>query len=170
MRALEGVDMSNRPSLLPFLQKAFENIAKAEVATGLKAAMDLGIFRQTDVMVTNAEYRIYEAKKVALGMFLTGHNPGKPRTDIPVGGVSATAAFMIAVDGMVKSGWASEHDRLIADKVAWIIGGGDRAEGQTISEQELLDMERKVFMDLLREEKTVERIQYMLMNNKPLRN
>jgi 3-hydroxyacyl-CoA dehydrogenase len=90
--------------------------------------------------------------------------------DIPVAGESATAAFLIAVEGMKNAGWATEHDALIAEKLAFILGGGERAEGQTISEQELLDLEREAFMSLLREQKTIDRMQHMLMNNKPLRN
>ena len=170
MRAVEGLSMKNSPALLPFLQTAFENIAMANVGKGFKEAVDFGLLRDSDIMVVNADYRLTEAKKIALGLAEAGHNPGKPRTDIPVGGENAVAAFMIAVDGMVEAGWASEHDRLIANKVAYIIGGGQRAEGQTISEQELLDLEREAFMSLLGEEKTQARMQYMLQNNKPLRN
>lgn len=170
LRFTEGVDMSNRPSLLPFLRNAFESIATAKVATSFGQAVEFGFFRHHDVMVPNAEHRIHRAKEVALGLAAVGYDPGRPREDIPVIGESGTAAFMIAVDGMKDAGWASEHDVKIANKLAYIIGGGKRAEGQTISEQELLDLEREAFMSLLGEEKTLERIQYMLMNNKPLRN
>jgi 3-hydroxyacyl-CoA dehydrogenase len=121
-------------------------------------------------MVPNRDYLMHEAKQVALGMAKAGFDPGKPRTDIRVGGESTKAAFMIAAEGMKDAGWASEHDQKIAGKLAHILAGGSRFEGQTISEQELLDMEREAFMSLLGEQKTIERIQYMLMNNKPLRN
>jgi 3-hydroxyacyl-CoA dehydrogenase len=170
LRFVEGVDMRNNPSLLPFLRNAFESIATAKVATSFKEAVDFGFFRRTDIMVANPDYRIARAKEVALGLKAVGFDPGFPREDIPVIGESGTAAFMIAVDGMKDAGWASEHDQKIANKLAYIIGGGQRAEGQTISEQELLDLEREAFMSLLTEEKTIERISHMLMNNKPLRN
>lgn len=170
LRFTEGVDMSNRPSLLPFLRNAFESIATAKVASSFGQAVEYGFFRRQDVMVPNAEYRIARAKEVALGLAAVGYDPGRPREDIPVIGESGTAAFMIAVDGMKDAGWASEHDQKIANKLAYILGGGKRAEGQTITEQELLDLEREAFMSLLGEAKTLERIQYMLMNNKPLRN
>ena len=99
-----------------------------------------------------------------------GFDPGKERTDIPVGGEATKAAFIVAAKGMRDSGWISDHDVLIASKVAHIVAGGDRWEGQTISEWELLDMEREAFMSLLGEEKTKARIAFMLQNNKPLRN
>jgi len=170
LRATENLNMTNKPSLLPFVQSAFENIAKAEVATSFKAAQDLGLLRSSDKMVVNADYRLTEAKAAVLGLAATDFDPGRPRDDIPVVGESGTAAFMLAVESMKDAGWASEHDQLIANKVAYIIGGGQRAEGQTISEQELLDLEREAFMSLLGEPKTLERISYMLQNNKPLRN
>lgn len=170
LRATEGLDMTNKPSLLPFVQGAFQNIAKAEVATSFKQAVDLGYIRATDKMVANADYRLFTAKEEALNMAAAGINPGAPRTDIPVVGESGTAAFMLAVETMKDAGWASEYDQFIANKVAYIVGGGQRAEGQTISEWELLDLEREAFMSLLGEEKTQARIQYMLMNRKPLRN
>ncbi len=170
MRMVEGIRGGATPPLLPFAQKAFEAIATAKVAVGFKEAQDFGFFRDSDVMVPNADYRFYVAKKMALGMVEEGFAPGKPKMDIPVAGVNAEGAFKIAVWGMQQSGWATPHDGTVAAKIAPIIAGGDRYEWQTISEQELLDMERKNFMELLNEDKTKERISYMLMNNKPLRN
>jgi len=170
LRMEEGlVDGADVP-MLGVHKVAFENVATAKVAVGFKQAQDFGILRKNDVMVANKDYLMHEAKRMALGLAQAGFDPGKPRSDIRVGGASAKAAFMIAAEGMKNSGWASEHDQKIANKLAHILGGGDRFEGQTISEQELLDMEREAFMSLLGEEKTIERIQYMLMNNKPLRN
>jgi 3-hydroxyacyl-CoA dehydrogenase len=128
------------------------------------------ILRPTDVMVPNRDLLIHKAKQVALGMRQAGFDPGLPRVDIVVGGESTKAAFTIAGKSMRDSGWISDHDVLIASKLAHIIAGGDRWEGQTISEWELLDLEREAFMSLLGEPKTRERIAYMLQNNKPLRN
>jgi 3-hydroxyacyl-CoA dehydrogenase len=170
VRSVESLEGRTNVPVLPFVQKAFESVAKADVATSLKQAIDLGYLRSTDVLVPNAEYRITRAKEEALKMANGGYTAPEPLNAIPVGGESTTAAFMIAVAGLKDTGWASDHDQLIANKVARIMGGGARAEGQTISEQELLDMEREAFMELLKEEKTLERMQYMLQNNKPLRN
>jgi 3-hydroxyacyl-CoA dehydrogenase len=169
LRTVEGRGASNT-AILPFAQKAFENVAMAKVAVGMKDAVDNVIMRSTDVMVPNRDLVIYRAKEVALGMAKAGFDPGLERKDIPVGGEGCKAAFIVAAKGMRDSGWISDYDVHIATKVAHIVGGGNRWEGQTISEWELLDMEREAFMSLLGEEKTKERIAYMLQNNKPLRN
>jgi 3-hydroxyacyl-CoA dehydrogenase len=170
LRSVEHIDTTHKPSLLPFVRKAFENIATAEVAIGFKRAIDVGYLRPNDVMIVNADHRLIRAKEIALGMAASGFNPGKPRTDIPVVGESGTAAFRLAAQAMKDSGWATEYDLMIANKLAYIIGGGKRADGQTISEWEILDLEREVFMSLLGETRTQERIQHMLMHRKPLRN
>jgi len=169
LRTVEGRGPANT-ALLPFAQKAFENIAMAKVAVGFGDAVDNVILRPTDVMAPSRELLIHRAKEVALGMRKAGFNPGLPKTDIPVGGESTKAAFIVAAKGMRDSGWISDYDVHIASKVAHIVAGGNRWEGQTISEWELLDMEREAFMSLLGEAKTKERIAFMLQNNKPLRN
>ncbi len=148
----------------------FRTLLEIAQATGFKAAVDVGYIRPNDYMIVNAEYRIARAKEIALGLAATKFDPGEPLTDIPVVGQSGAAAFMLAAQGMFDAGWATEHDLFIANKLAHIIGGGYRAEGQTISEWELLDLEREVFLSLLGEEKTQARIQHMLMHRKPLRN
>lgn len=170
VRAVENVDNPFNPTLLPFVRTAFQNIATAEVGTGFKRSMEAGYVRPTDIMEPNAEYRLTKAKQVALAMAAGPFDPGSPRDDIPVVGESGAAAFTLAAISMNDSGWATDYDLHIAKKLAWILGGGSRFEGQKVSEWELLDMEREVFMSLLGEEKTQERIQHMLMTRKPLRN
>lgn len=170
LRSVENVTNPFNPSLLPFVRTAFQNIATAEVGTGFKRSMEAGYVRSSDIMVANADHRLSRAKQVALSMAAAGFDPGKPRTDIPVVGESGRAAFELAAISMRDSGWATEYDLHIAKKLAYILGGGRRFEGQTISEWEILDMEREVFMSLLGETKTQERIQHMLMTRKPLRN
>ncbi len=120
VRAGEGLNGKTDVPLLSFVRGAFESVAKADVATSFKQAIDLGYLRDTDVMVPYAEYRITRAKEEALKMANGGYTPPAPLTAIPVGGESTTAAFMIAVDGLKVTGWASEHDQLIANKVATI--------------------------------------------------
>ncbi|NLH47022.1 MAG: 3-hydroxyacyl-CoA dehydrogenase [Myxococcales bacterium] len=169
LRTIEGKGAANT-AILPFAQKAFENVAMAKVAVGMKDAVDNMILRATDIMVPNRDLLIYKAKQVALGMRKAGFDPGLPRVDIPVGGESTKAAFIVGAKGMRDSGWISDYDVFIATKLAHILAGGNRWEGQTISEWELLDLEREAFMSLLGEPKTRERIAFMLQNNKPLRN
>ena len=170
LRAVEGLQPKSRPPLLPLVQIAFENIAMAKVAVGFKEAQDFGILRKTDIMVPNADYRIYVAKKEALGLAETNFDPGEPLMEIPVAGENSHAAFLLAVDGMYTTGWATPHDRTVSAQIAPIIAGGKRAEWQTISEQELLDMEVENFLKLLAEPKSQERIFHMVQFGKPLRN
>ncbi len=172
LRAVEHISPDALPytPLLPFARRAFEAIAKADVATSFKQAIDIGYLRPSDKMVVNADYRLTEAKKVALAMAEEGFDPGEPKKNIPVVGVNGRAAFIMAAKAMRDAGWATDYDVFIDEKLAYIIGGGERAEGQFISEWELLDMELEVFMELAHQEKTKERIIYMLQNKKPLRN
>jgi 3-hydroxyacyl-CoA dehydrogenase len=169
LRTIEGRGDAKAP-ILPFAQRAFENVATAKVAIGMKDAVDNGILRASDIMCPSRDLLIHRAKEVALGMREAGFDPGLPRTDIVVGGESTKAAFIVFVKGMRDNGYVSDHDLLVSSKVAHIVAGGNRWEGQTISEWELLDLEREAFMSLLGEPKTRERMAYMLQNNKPLRN
>ena len=170
MRAVEGIAPGVKVPLLPFAQRAFENIATAKVAVGFKEAQEMNILRKSDIMVPNADYRIFKAKEVAMGMAAGPFDPGEPAMAIPVAGINTLAAFKIAVEGMYRAGWATPHDRTVSGQIAPIIAGGERAEWQTISEQELLDMEVENFMNLLSEPMSQERIFHMVQTGKPLRN
>ncbi|MDP8255189.1 MAG: 3-hydroxyacyl-CoA dehydrogenase/enoyl-CoA hydratase family protein [Candidatus Alcyoniella australis] len=170
LRLSEGIRGGAEPPMLPFSMKAFEAIATAKVALGAKDAMDMGILRETDQITINRDYQIYDAKNLVLGMAKSGFNPGKPRTDVKVAGEGATAAYMVAVDGMYRSGWATDYDRVVAAKVAHVVGGGAMAEGTQVSEQYLLDLEREAFLSLLGEQRTKDRIITMVTTGKPLRN
>ena len=170
VRSVEGLLPGIEVPLLSFARRAFENIGMAKVATGFREAQELGILRRSDIMVTNRDHVIERARRVALAMAAEGFDPGRPRTDIPVAGESGKAAFLVAATGMRDAGWISDYDLHIAKKLAHVITGGCRAEGERVSEQDLLDLEREAFLSLCGEEKTVERIQHMLMKNKPLRN
>ena len=85
-------------------------------------------------------------------------------------GENALAAIRVAVFGMTQGGFASEHDAHIATKIGYILTGGNRREGEIMSEQDVLDLEREVFVSLCGTEKTQQRIQTMLATGKPLRN
>ena len=93
-----------------------------------------------------------------------------PRKDILVLGRTGLGALYIAAHSLKLGNYASEHDIKIAQKIAWVLCGGDLTSPQTVSEQYLLDLEREAFMSLCGEPKTLERIQFMLENGKPLRN
>jgi 3-hydroxyacyl-CoA dehydrogenase len=79
-------------------------------------------------------------------------------------------ALYSAINEYRLGGYMSEYDEVIAQKLAYVICGGDLTSPQKVNEQYLLDIEREAFMSLLGNQKTLDRIQYLLMNNKPLRN
>jgi len=155
---------------IPTLIDKFKTIATADVATSAQAAFTKGYLSHTkDSLVINTKRNIGEAKKKVLA--LADDYVQKPqRTDIHVLGRSGLGALYVAAHSLKLGGYASEHDIKIAKKVAFVLCGGDLTAPQKVSEQYLLDIEREAFLSLCGEPKTLERIQYMLQNNKPLRN
>ena len=155
---------------LPYVSKAFETIALAKVSASGPDAQRLGYLQTTDAFTMNRERLMADAKAKALERVREGYHPPAPRTAIPVGGESVTAALNLAVHLMWRAGRATDHDALIARKLAHIFGGGNLPHPTTVGEQYLLDLEREAFMSLLGERKTLERIQHTLKSGKPLRN
>ncbi len=156
---------------LNVLQEYFLTIGMAKVATSAYEAFDLGLMQKgKDVVVVNKDRQIAEAKKHALLMAEAGYTQPAARKDVLVLGKQALGAFMVATDSMQASRFISEHDQKIANKLAYVMAGGDLSEPTKVSEQYLLDIEREAFLSLCTERKTLERIQHMLKTGKPLRN
>ncbi len=154
--------------VLAGLQRAFEAIAMAKVSGSAKEAKALGLLAESDKIVMNRAHLLGEAKKLALAMSET-YVPRKPEP-VFAAGRDAYAALLIGVAGFVEAGYASEHDALIARKLAYILTGAALAEPQWVDQQFLLNLEREAFLSLIMETKTQERIMHMLQTNKPLRN
>ncbi len=161
-RGVEGADA------FPFIKRAFEQIAFAKVSLSGSQALEM-FLTPADSLSMNPDRLIADAKEVALGLAHAGYRPARPRTDIPVLGRPALTAFKAGIHNFRRGGQISEHDALIATKVAGILCGGDRAPG-VASEQHYLDLEREAFLSLLGTKKTQDRIQNMLKTGKPLRN
>ncbi len=157
---------------LNVLQEYFLTIGMAKVGTSAYEAFDLGLLEKgKDVVVVNRERQIAEAKKHALLMAEAGYTqPATRKDDVLVLGKQALGAFMVATDSMQASRFISEHDQKIANKLAYVMAGGDLSEPTKVSEQYLLNLEREAFLSLATERKTLERIQHMLKTGKPLRN
>ena len=155
--------------LFPFVQRAFENISTAKTSTSGAEFVELGYLSENDIITASLDQQIKRAKDVCLGMIQAGYTPPLPATMTALG-EPARAAFRVALYGFVQGGFASEHDALIAEKVAHILTGGDRLAGSKVTEQDILDLEREAFVSLIAMEKTQARIQQMLMTGKPLRN
>lgn len=154
--------------VLPHLQKVFEQIALAKVSGSAKDARDMGILAPTDRIVMNRDHLLGEAKREALHMAdgYIANNPAK----VWAAGRDAYAALLIGIEGFLESRQASEHDALIARKLAYVLTGGAVSEPGWVDEQVFLDLEREVFLELVQTPKTLERMAFMLQNNKPLRN
>lgn len=156
---------------LNVLQEYFLTIGMAKVATSAYEAFDFGILQKgKDVVVINRERQIAEAKKHALLMAEAGYTMPIKRTDVKVLGKQALGMFLVGTDSMEAGKYISEHDKKIANKLAYVMAGGDLSEPSFVSEQYLLDLEREAFLSLCTERKTLERIQHMLKTGKPLRN
>ncbi len=156
---------------LPELQNRFLTIGQAKVATSAYEAYDLGLFRKgLDVYTVNPNRVIAEAKKSVLRLTERGYTQPVPRKDIKVLGRSGLATLMLGAYSFFKAKYISEHDKKIAEKLAYVMCGGDLSEGTLVDEQYLLDLEREAFLSLIGERKTLERIQHTLNTGKPLRN
>ena len=156
---------------LNVLQEYFLAIAMAKVSTSGFEAFDTGILQQgKDVIVINKDRQIFEAKKHALLLAEAGYTQPIRRNDVKVLGKQALGMFLVGTDQMQAGKYISEHDKKIANKLAYVMAGGDLSEPTLVSEQYLLDLEREAFLSLCTERKTLERIQFMLTKGKPLRN
>ncbi len=155
---------------LNVLQEYFLTIGMAKVSTSAYEAFDLGILQQKDVVVVNRDRQIAEAKKHALLMAEAGYTQPVKRKDVKVLGKQALGMFLVGTDSMEAGKYISAHDKKIADKLAYVMAGGDLSEPTLVTEQYLLDLEREAFLSLCTERKTLERIQFMLTKGKPLRN
>lgn len=156
---------------LNILREHFLTIAMAKVSTSGHEAYDLGLFEKSkDVIVTNRDEQLSIAKSYARVLADAGYVKPIERTDIKVLGKQALGMFMVGTDSMKAGNYISEHDLLMADKLAYVMSGGDLSAATTVSERYLLDIEREAFLSLCGQRKTLERIQHMLTTGKPLRN
>ncbi len=156
---------------LNVLQEYFLTIGMAKVSTSAYEAFDLGILQKgKDVIVVNKDRQLATAKAYAKILAETGYSQPTPRKDVKVLGKQALGMFLVGTDSMEAAHYISKHDKKIADKLAYVMAGGDLSEASLVSEQYLLDLEREAFLSLCTERKTLERIQHMLKTGKPLRN
>lgn len=153
------------------IKDRFLAIATAKVATSAHEAFEMGVFRKgQDEIILNSSRRIAEAKKSVIELYDAGYSMPQQRKDIKVMGRLGLGAMLAGINGMQRGKYATEHDALVAKKLAYVMCGGDLSEPQLVSEQYLLDLEREAFLSLCGEKKTLERIQSVLKSGKPLRN
>ena len=153
------------------LKNRFLTIATAKVATSAQEGFEIGVFRKgLDEIVYNQGRRIGEAKKSVIEIYDSGYVMPVQRKDVKVLGRSALGALLAGINGMNQAGYATDHDSVVARKLAYVMCGGDLSEPTMVSEQYLLDLEREAFLSLCGEKKSLERIQSVLKGGKPVRN
>ncbi len=156
---------------LPSLREKFLTIGMAKVSTSAAEAFDLGFYKKgRDKYVVNQDRQIAEAKSTVLEMANAGYTQPQERKDIRVLGRQGLGMVYAGAYTMYSGKYISEHDKLISEKLGYVLCGGDLSNKTQVSENYLLNLEREAFLSLLGEKKTLERIQSILTTGKPLRN
>ena len=162
--------LSDAPAdILPFLKRVFETIGMAKVANSADEAKVLGFLDPTTKVVMPSDRRLYVAKQTVLCLDQQGYSP-PPRYPIPVLGEPARAVLEHIAYIMHQGGYITEYDRALADRLAYVLTGGNLTAPAQVDDDYLLQLERDNFLPLVDEPKTKERILYMLKTKKPLRN
>src|ERR1700723_2463791 len=169
IRANEHAGGGQDLDLFHAMKPVFETIAMAKVSTSGEEARSLGFLRRSDLIAMNRDRQVADAKATALALVREGYHPPAP-AEIRVLGEEFLAGAKLAIHMLVRGEFASEHDAVVARKLAYILAGGNITAPQTVSEQYILDLEREAFVSLCGERKTQERIAHTLKTGKPLRN
>ncbi|WP_071393644.1 3-hydroxyacyl-CoA dehydrogenase/enoyl-CoA hydratase family protein [Bacillus tuaregi] len=161
----EGVDMD----LQKIANQVFETIALAKVSSSGTEAREMRFLNRDDGISVNGDYLLYDAKQAVLSLYEKGYKP--PRKEkIPVVGETGYATLLLGARAMKASGYISDYDLKIAQKLAFVIAGGRVPYGTKVEEEYLLQLEKEAFLSLVTEKKSQERMQHMLLKGKPLRN
>jgi 3-hydroxyacyl-CoA dehydrogenase len=168
-RALGGVPEGVESDSYAIVTQVFKNIAMAKVATSAEEAKALGYFHATDGVSFDRDRQLWEAKQQLLSLANAGYHPPSPRA-YRLPGESGIATLNMMINTLVAAGYASEHDALIGQKLAHVLCGGSSGHSGEVTEQQILDLEREAFVSLCGQDKSQERMQHMLIHNKPLRN
>jgi len=149
----------------------FLTIGQAKVSTSADEAMELGFLRKgIDEVIISRKNQISYAKEICLKMYEKGYIQKNMRKDITVLGQEGLGIVYAGANSMKSGNYMSEHDQLISEKLGYVLSGGDLSQLTEVSEKYLLEMERKAFIELCTERKTLERIQSLLQTGKILRN
>jgi 3-hydroxyacyl-CoA dehydrogenase len=153
------------------MRDRFLTIGQAKVATSAYEAFDLGYLREgVDEVVVSREHHLSRAKFACLEMAEAGYVPPKREKDITVMGQEALGIVYVGANTMLSGKYMSEHDKVISEKLGYVLCGGDLSQNTVVSEQYLLDLERKAFVELCAERKTLERLESLVKTGKILRN
>jgi 3-hydroxyacyl-CoA dehydrogenase len=168
-RKVNPVMRAANADVLPVMQEVFEQIAMAKVGTSAWEARSLGYLTGQDAIVMNSDHRLAKAKARALQLVASGARPPEVEK-IYAAGRDVLYALKLGARSLRWGNFASDHDMLIANKLAYVLTGGDISAPAWVDPWYILDLEREAFLSLLGEEKTRERMMHMLQTGKPLRN
>ncbi|MBS4007896.1 MAG: enoyl-CoA hydratase/isomerase family protein [Clostridium sp.] len=169
LRSVETVMDNEAVDLTQLIVAGFMTVAQAKVSTSAKEAVKLGYMRPSDGFVPNQDRLIYEAKQTVLGMAMAGYKPPVSRK-IRVIGENGLATLKAGLYNMKEGLQISEYDAFLAEKLGYIMTGGNVSANTWVTEQYLLDLEREVFVELCMQPKTQQRMAHLLKTGKPLRN
>ena len=151
------------------MKHIFMTIAMGKMSMSTEETRAAGMLNPSDQVTLNRDYLIEDAKQTVLGLARAGYTTPRKRT-FRLPGESGYATLRSTLQMMKEAHQISEHDVKVGSKLAWVLCGGRTSPTVRVTEQHVLDLEREAFLSLCGEAKTQERMQYMLMNNKPLRN
>ncbi len=169
VRSLKSVEGYFMPDKNPIIRKVWENVAMAKVSKNAFDAKKLGYLRETDIIVMNIDEQLDVAKNQVISLHEAGFRQSinKP---LKVSGSSGKAFLKYMAYNMKEGNFISEHDYLIAQKIAEVITGGDVTKGHSLREADILRLERDCAVELVFTDKTLARIEHMMKTGKPLRN
>jgi 3-hydroxyacyl-CoA dehydrogenase len=168
--ALRAHTLNCGGNVFDFVKDFFYNMATAQVSKSAENAKELGYLKQSDTVVMNIHEILYVAKKESENLANAGYRPPLKPKNIVVAGKGGIATCQALLTNMLEGKFISAHDFTVASAMAYAICGGDVETNSTVNEEWLLKCEQKVFFELLRNQKTVDRIEAMLKTGKPLRN
>ena len=169
-RAVEAVPEGYPVDSFGFLMRYFENIAMAKTSGSAVEARQLGYLRPIDGISMNRDRALCDARTRVLAMAAQGYRPPAPRESVKVAGEAGIAELLILLSQYSGGGFISEYDEFLAGRFAYVLCGGNIDGEFPVTERYLLDLEREVFLGLLGEQKTIDRITHTLKTGKPLRN
>jgi len=169
-KAAKEAPNDNPSEIQAHLRPYFETVAMAEVAEGAAEGIEMGFLPETTRIVMHTDRRLYAAKQQVIRLSEQGYMPPPVMNNIKVLGKKTLSTFKVALMQYREGNYISEYDEHLATKLGTVMTGGDLSSPQEVHEKYLLELEREVFLSLLGEQKTQERIFHMLEHNKPLRN
>jgi len=169
LRAMSCIAFADQADPLPFVREAFKTIGMAKVSDSAVKAQELRFLRESDLIVMNRDLLIKTALEEAKVMAGRSYTP-PPEPMIRVMGETGFAALKIMLYNMNQAGFATEYDKILAEKAAFVMSGGSLTEPQEVPESWILKLEREAILECFRDQRTHERMKQLLKTGKPLRN